>query len=122
MGYVYHGHYLAYFETARTEFIRKIGFPYIKLEDAGIMLPVFTAGLQYKLPVKYDELMHINVKVYDWPDVRFTTYYEVCTEDNPRPHILGKVELCFMDALNRRPRRAPQDFLDQFKAYVQEYA
>ncbi|MEX0929276.1 MAG: thioesterase family protein [Balneolales bacterium] len=121
MGYVYHGRYLEYFEVARTEFIRKTGIPYVGLEDAGIMLPVINAEIRYRKPVRYDELIKITVHIYSWPDVRFVTYYEIHTEGTD-PHVLGKVELCFMSAQNRRPVKAPLNFINEFKRYVQEHA
>lgn len=121
MGYVYHGHYLAYFEAARTEFIRETGYPYFALEEAGIMLPVLNAELQYMKPVKYDEVMKINVHVYSWPKVRFNTYYEIYNDADEGPFVTGKVELCFVDSVKRRPRKAPQNFLDDFKKYVHEH-
>ncbi|MEX0773591.1 MAG: thioesterase family protein [Balneolales bacterium] len=122
MGYVYHGHYLEYFEVARTEFIRETGHPYSKLEDAGIMLPVFNAEIQYKKPIRYDELMHISVHIYEWPTVRFNTFYEINTDEGKGHNVLGKVELCFTDANKRRPIRVPLSFLNDFKKYVHEHA
>ncbi|MEX0684962.1 MAG: thioesterase family protein [Balneolales bacterium] len=122
MGYVYHGNYLEYFEVARTEFIRNTGFPYAELEDQGIMLPVFNAELQYRKPIRYDELMYIHVHIFSWPTVRFPTYYEITTETSNEPYVVGKVELCFLDAKDRRPKRAPQNFLDGFKKYVNEHS
>ena len=40
MGYVYYGYYANYYEEARSEAIRSLGFPYKEMEQAGIMLPV----------------------------------------------------------------------------------
>ena len=122
MGYVYHGHFLEYFEVARTEFIRKTGFPYAGLEEAGVMLPVSSAELHYRKPVGYDELMHIHVHIYSYPMVRFPTFYEITTDNIADPHVIGRVELCFMDAAERKPRRAPQNFLEGFKKYVHEHS
>lgn len=112
MGYVYYGHYLQFFEVARTEFIRQSGFSYSKLEGSGIMLPVIDAAVEYKDPIFYDELMDITVHLYDLPTVRLVTYYEVHTQNRQKLHTLGKVTLCFIDKQTRRPVRAPQAFLD----------
>ena len=40
MGYVYYGHYATYFEVARVEMLRSLGFSYKILEAEGILLPV----------------------------------------------------------------------------------
>ena len=115
MGYVYYGHYLTYFETARTEMIRKNGISYSGMEDQGIMLPVIHSEVEYKSPIFYDEPVIIRVKLFDKPVVRLQTFYEVYAKDRDQLCAKGEVSLAFMDAETRRPRRAPQFFLDQFE-------
>jgi len=112
MGYVYYGRYLEYFETARTEMIRSFGFSYRELESSGIMLPVIHAELQYKEPIFYDELMDIDVKVYDRPSVRLDTYYEIRTQNRTKLHTLGRVTLVFTDVHSRKPIRCPAAFIN----------
>ncbi|HLR26577.1 MAG TPA: thioesterase family protein [Fodinibius sp.] len=119
MGYVYYGRYLEYFEEARTEMIRSLGFPYARLEKNGIMLPVVHTEVAYKAPVFYDELMEIEVLLYDIPTVKLETYYRVYTERRKQPHIEGQVVLCFMKEENRKPCRAPADFLKSLTATVE---
>lgn len=118
MGYVYYGRYLEYFEEARTEMIRSLGFPYTRLEENGIMLPVVHTEVDYKAPIFYDELMRISVTLFDIPAVKLETYYEVYTDRRESPHILGKVILCFMNEDNRRPCRAPADFVDNLRSSI----
>lgn len=118
MGYVYYGRYLEYFEEARTEMIRSLGFPYTKLEETGVMLPVVHTSVDYKAPIFYDELMDIKVILYDIPTVRLETYYKVFTDRREQPHILGKVELCFMKEDTRKPCRAPSEFLDNLTSMI----
>lgn len=40
MGVVYHGHYAQFYEIARTEAIRQIGYTYKDIEAMGIIMPV----------------------------------------------------------------------------------
>ena len=54
-GVVYYSNYLKYFEEARTDLVRAENYPYKKIEDDGIILPVSDARLQYKSPLEYDE-------------------------------------------------------------------
>jgi len=112
MGYVYYGRYLEYFEVARTEMIRSLGMPYTALEEQGVMLPVVRTEIDYKAPIYYDELMDIKVHLFSIPTVKLETYYEIFTERSVNPHAVGKVTLCFMKEENRKPCRAPENFLD----------
>jgi acyl-CoA thioester hydrolase len=118
MGYVYYGRYLEYFEEARTEMIRSLGFPYTRLEENGIMLPVVYTEVDYKAPVFYDELMSIRVWLFDIPTVKLETFYEVFTKRQQNPHVRGKVTLCFMKEESRKPCRAPTDFLNNLTSAI----
>lgn len=115
MGYVYYGHYLSYFEVARTEMIRSLGISYKALEDQDIMLPVIHSELDYHSPVFYDEEIEVQVLVFDVPSVRLITYYKVYALERDVNCVTGEVTLCFMDAQRRRPRRAPDDVLNHFR-------
>ncbi|MDX1587066.1 MAG: thioesterase family protein [Balneolaceae bacterium] len=112
MGYVYYGRYLEYFEVARTEMIRSLGMPYSSLEAQGVMLPVVHTEIDYKAPIYYDELMEVMVHLFSIPAVKLETYYEIFTERSDKPHARGKVTLCFMKEDNRKPCRAPGNFLE----------
>jgi len=112
MGYVYYGRYLEYFEVGRTEMIRSIGYPYRKLEEQGVMLPVVESHVKYKAPLFYDDQIEINIHVFDIPMVKLETYYEMFTARSDQLHAVGKVVLCFMNEENRKPCRAPKPFIN----------
>jgi acyl-CoA thioester hydrolase len=63
MGVVYYATYLRFFEGARNEWIRALGLTYRDIESRGIMLPVMECGVRYLRPAKYDDLLHIPVRV-----------------------------------------------------------
>lgn len=48
MGVIYHGNYATWFEVARTDYIRKLGFSYADMEKEGIISPVVDLQVQYK--------------------------------------------------------------------------
>lgn len=112
MGYVYYGHFLQYFEVARTELVRSLGVSYRQMEDDGFMLPVIHSEIRYKNPVFYDELMDIEVLVFKKPDVRLETYYRVTTKEKSVINTIGSVTLVFMNAETRRPTKGPDYFIN----------
>lgn len=117
MGYIYHGRYLEYFETTRTEFIRKAGITYKELEDSGIMMPVMKAQIDFIRPVFYDELIRVRLMIFELPSVRLKTYYEVTGADGTL-RVTGEVVLCFMDSKSRRPCRPPEVFTNGIKSFL----
>jgi len=61
MGVVYYANYLRYFEAGRNEFIRAKGLPYRDFEERHrLALPVVEAGVQYKVPARYDDLVAVE--------------------------------------------------------------
>jgi len=116
MGYVYYGRYLEYFEEARTEMVRQLGFPYSEMEQRGVMLPVVEASLSYRSPIFYDEVMNVEVAVFEPPMVRLVTWYRVTTSRHEVSHVEGRVTLAFTDMGSRRPCRAPVDFVERLQA------
>jgi len=64
MGVVYYANYLTFFERARTEFLRKIGFEYKRLELLGFALPVLESHVFYHAAASYDDLLDF----YSWVD------------------------------------------------------
>jgi acyl-CoA thioester hydrolase len=61
MGFVYYANYLRFFESGRNEYLRAKGVPYRGIEEElGIRLPVVEAGIQYKQPARYDDLLVVE--------------------------------------------------------------
>ena len=74
MGYVYYGRYANYYEIARVELFRSLGFSYKKLEDRGIGMPVIEMESKYLMPIKYDENIKIITSIEEVPasKIKFT--------------------------------------------------
>ncbi len=111
MGYVYYGNYAMYFESARTEMLRSLGFSYKEWEDSGIILPVRELQIRYLAPAFYDDLLTIRTIIKEKPDVRITFFHEVYNEKGEKT-CSGSLVLVFVKSETRRPTRAPKLFLD----------
>ena len=55
MGVIYHGNYATWFEVARTDYIRKLGFNYADMEAVGIISPVTDLNVKYIKSITYPE-------------------------------------------------------------------
>lgn len=81
MGVVYHANYLRFFERGRCELMRALAFPYGKVEEAGVLLPVIDAQVSYKQPARFDDLVHIETTVGPITRVRVSFTYRLHRED-----------------------------------------
>lgn len=113
MGYLYYGHYAAYFEVARVEALRELGVVYKQLEDEGILLPVRTFNIHYKAPAHYDDLVEIQTRIIQFSGTRILFHFE--SFRNETLLNTAEVELVFVNRLSGRPCKAPDSIVDLFE-------
>ncbi len=77
MGLLHHANYLVYFEQARTELLRSLGWSYRDLEDQGFLLVLTKVEVQYRKPAYYDDVLTIRTTVARTTWVRIDHKYEV---------------------------------------------
>jgi acyl-CoA thioester hydrolase len=119
MGFVYYGHYSTYYEVARVEAIRTLGFNYKELEDDyGILLPVRENWSRYISPAYYDDLLTVKVMIVDMPNVRFEFQYDIFRENGEKIHT-GKTTLVFIEKKSGKPCQAPKELVDHIKPYFE---
>ncbi len=118
MGYVYYGNYPLYYEVARTDMIRKLGWPYKKIEESGVMLPVLSLNVKYIKPAFYDDELTVKTYIKKLPTVRIEFEYEVY---NNKKELInkGNTILVFVDMKTMKPTSAPQGFIDDIKKYFE---
>ena len=110
MGYCYYGNYASYFEVARVEAIRQLGFSYKQMEDDGIALPVLEFSIKYFKPAFYDDELTIETTVSEIPKVRIHFTYKTFNEKGIQLNE-AKTSLVFIDKNTMKPCQAPQDFV-----------
>jgi acyl-CoA thioester hydrolase len=118
MGYLHHSVYVAYFEVARTEMMRNLGITYKELEDSGILLPVYTLNINYKQPAFYDDELTVRSVLTMMPVVKLIIDYEIINHDNQVICTATSTNV-FISAVNRKPIRAPETFLEKFNGFFQ---
>jgi acyl-CoA thioester hydrolase len=120
MGVVYHGNYAQYFETARSESIRNLGFTYKDMEAMGVMMPVVELHTKFLRPAKYDELLTVKVILKDLPiHHRIEFHHEVYNEKNELLTV-GRIVLYFMDIKTMKKTSMPEQLMKKIKLYFDE--
>lgn len=116
MGYVYYGNYATYYEVARVECLRNLGFSYKQLEEQGIIMPVAENTSKYIRPGKYDDLLTVKVFVREMPSTRITFEYEIYNEREKLIN-LGVTILAFVKRENGRACDAPESIVSLLKPF-----
>lgn len=102
MKVVHHSNYIRFLEEARLVFMDKIGLPYSKMEDEGIMIPVLGVNCTYKHPAKFDDVIEIDVNIKEYTGVKLIMEYKVTNKTTGLMVLTGETKHCFTD-MNLKP-------------------
>jgi len=117
MQVVYHGNYAQYFEVARAESIRELGFTYGDMEAIGIIMPIIELHTKFLRPAHYDDLLTVKVILKELPvDHRIEFYHEVYNEQQ-KLLTLGRVVLYFINTKTRQKTSMPENLLKKLQPY-----
>jgi acyl-CoA thioester hydrolase len=96
MNVVYYGNYAQYFEVARTESIRHLGYTYKEMETDGIMLPVVEMQTKFLRPAHYDDLLTIKSVVREFPTDHRIVFEQEVLNSEKKLLTIAKVVLYFV--------------------------
>ena len=116
-GVVYHSNYFPYFETARAESIRQLGFTYADMEKMGIIMPVIEVQCRYLRPALYDDLLTIKVILKDLPVHHKIEFHHEVLNEKGELLATGKIILYFMEAKTMKRTTMPEQLLQKLQPY-----
>jgi acyl-CoA thioester hydrolase len=113
MGVVYYANYFVWFEVARTDLLRTLGWSYREMEQAGVSLPVIEAQCEYVRPARYDDELEIRTTGRLLSPVRMEFSYEVRLTTESMVAATGRTAHASVDP-NGRPCRLPERIREVF--------
>jgi len=108
MGVAHHGSYVAWFEEARTEWLRRRGKSYRQMEDEGALLQVVDFAASYKRPIDYDDEVLVFTRVKERTKVAVTLEYRVERADTGELVATGSTRLACVSRDGRLQRLPPE--------------
>lgn len=114
-GVVFYANYLKFFERARTEWLRSLGFSQEVLRhDTGLMFVVTDTSMQYRSPARLDDWLDITVNTArNEPRGRATMTLEQQAWRGAKLLAEGRVRIGCVSTPTWRPCRIPQPILDR---------
>lgn len=110
MGVVYYGNYPAFFEVARSEYIRRKGYTYRELEEMGYLLVVVGLEAKYFNSATYDDVLTVRTRMTELRSRGMTFHYEVTLDGTLL--VEGKTKHICISAENRKPVALPQNIVE----------
>lgn len=118
MGIAWHGHYLAWFEMGRTEWMREHSIPYRDLEDSrGLFFPVVQVEANYHASAQYDQWLQVNTTLEWVRGARVRFGYRIESEGDGQLLATGATMHASVNAAGR-PIRIPGDLRALFEERV----
>lgn len=108
LGVSYYANYLVWFEAARTEYFRSLGFPYTECEKKGFFLPVVETKAHYFAPSTYDDLLVIRTSVSKIGRTSIRFEYQVMNQTTEKLLASGYTVHVFVDK-DLKPVRIPEE-------------
>ncbi|MBM7635310.1 acyl-CoA thioesterase [Streptococcus saliviloxodontae] len=81
MGISHHSNYIRWMEEARTHLLKEIGWPYDKIEEAGIISPVTRVSCDYKATTTFADEVTIVISVSLVKAARLGFDYKMTNQD-----------------------------------------
>ena len=109
-GIVFYANYLRYFERARTEWLRALGFEQQRMrETEGAIFVVTHASVHYRAPARLDDWLEVTVDLEHAGRASFELAQHAYRGDQLLAE--GKVRVGCIDAATLRPCRIPNPIL-----------
>jgi acyl-CoA thioester hydrolase len=116
-GVVYHANYLKFFERARTERLRALGFEQDALRaEVGVIFAVKSAQIDYVKPARFNDALWVSAEVTESKRASFAFTQEM-RRDSPEGELLCQATIrivCLNDG-ELRPVAIPGFLLEHIK-------
>ena len=109
-GIVFYANYLKFFERARTEWLRSLGFEQERLRaESGIAFVVTETSVRYRRPARLDDVISVSVAVRRLGQASL----DVAQEAHRADELLasGTIRIGCVELGTFRPRRFPDQIL-----------
>jgi len=113
MNVVYHGNYAQYFEVARAESIRTLGFTYKDMEAIGIIMPIVELHVKFIRPAHYDDLLTIKTNLKELPANHRIEFHQEVYNERQELLAAGKVVLYFIKAKTMEKTDMPKELREK---------
>ena len=117
MGVVYHSNFFPYFESARAESIRALGFTYADMEKLGVIMPVVEVHCRYLRPARYDDLLTIRTLLKELPTHHKIEFHHEVFNEKDEQLAIGRIVLYFMEAMTMKKTTMPAALLEKIQPY-----
>ena len=116
-GVVYYANYLKFFERARTEFLREIGYEQKNLMEQGAIFVVREVAIEFKKPAYLDQQIEVHTRIIKAGKVSFDFTQKVFTDEG-NLLCVGIVKCGCLSLKNFKPKALPSKLYQGMKSLL----
>lgn len=111
-GVVFNAHYLTYFDTAITEFMRDLGYDYMgQVERTGEDFHLVKSLVEYKAPIRFDAEIEVHVRVARIGRTSLTFDLAIFPKDGDQVLATGEIVWVNTDQNTHKTTPVPADLI-----------
>ncbi|WP_347987129.1 tol-pal system-associated acyl-CoA thioesterase [Methylomonas sp. AM2-LC] len=111
-GVVFYANYLKYFERARTEMLRNLGFEQdFLLAEHNVIFVVRSVNVDYLKPARFNEQLDVSAKVIEYQKTNLTFEQQVSCQQQLLCR--GVIRIVCLDAQKMKPKLIPLAILEK---------
>ncbi|MCX7095157.1 MAG: tol-pal system-associated acyl-CoA thioesterase [Methylobacter sp.] len=114
-GVVFYANYLKFFERARTEMLRAMGYEQDELSaNEGVIFVVRSIQVDYLMPARFNELLQVSAKIS--LAKKASLIFEQIITRGDDVLCTGSVRIACLDAQTMRPKAIPETLFRALRA------
>ncbi len=115
-GVVYYANYLKFFERARTEVLRTLGFEQDQVrQQEGVLFAVRSINVDYILPARFNETLQVSAELVELKRASLIFKQEIFRATSDILLCQATVRIACLDEHELRPRSIPQPMFQRIK-------
>ena len=120
MGVVYHSNFFLYYEVARAESIRDMGYTYADMEKMGVIMPVVEVQSRFLRPALYDDLLTIKTMIRELPVNHRIEFHQEVYNELGKLLSIGRVVLYFIKASDKSKTVIPDNMRERLIPFFEK--
>ena len=113
-GFVYHANYLKFFERARSQFLSINKISQKSLRKLNLAFVIKEVQLDFISAAELGDILIVKSSVKKLSNARMIFFQKVVDLYN-KEFINGRIEVCLIDIITKKPQKFPDDLLLIFK-------
>jgi acyl-CoA thioester hydrolase len=116
-GVVFNAHYLTYFDTAITEYMRHIGFDYVgQVDRTGEDFHLVKSLVEYKAPIRFDAEIEVHVRAGRIGRTSLTFDLAIFPKDGDQLLATGEIVWVNTDQKTHKTVPVPEELIERINA------